>query len=452
MRKGNTWIQSTLAATCAALLVAACGGGGDDSAATGTLRTAMTDAPSCGYDNVFVTVDRIRVNNSATASPDSGGWSELVLDQPRQIDLLDLQNGVIEELGELTLPVGRIQQVRFVLVDNATANPADIDFDPDADPTRAPNHVVFSAGGFEELKTPSGQQSGVKINVGIDVAEGQVADLLIDFDACKSVVEAGNSGNYLLKPVLTAIPRLSSGVRGTVADALLTSGAEVSISLQQDGEVIRSTAPIESADLDENGNFILAQVEPGTYDLVFTAPGFITKVVTDVVVPEGQLVNLDFDTTTPGDQNEIVLLPATLEGDAVGTVTNTDDVKPATFVEITQTLTEGATVLITSAQLSFETFDSGGVMTGVGDTAGYSFTLPVDAPEVAPYTATGVFNFNADTGVEGEYTVMGVAEPVDLTPVVQTAAASFDPAFVGTVDAPREVITNDFDFSSSPAP
>ncbi len=447
MRKGNTWIQSTLAATCAALLVAACGGGGDDSAATGTLRAAMTDAPSCGYDNVFVTVDRIRVNNSATASPDSGGWSELVLDQPRQIDLLDLQNGVIEELGELTLPVGRIQQVRFVLVDNATANPADIDFDPDADPTRAPNHVVFSAGGFEDLKTPSGQQSGVKINVGIDVAEGQVADLLIDFDACKSVVEAGSSGNYLLKPVLTAIPRLSSGVRGSVADALVPEG--ISISLQQDGEVVRATAPIESTDLAENGNFILAQVEPGTYDLVFTAPGFITKVVTDVVVPEGQLVNLDFDTTTPGDQNEIVLLPATLEGDAVGTVTNTDDVKPATFVEITQTLTEGATVLITSAQLSFETFDSGGVMTGVGDTAGYSFTLPVDAPEVAPYTATGVFNFNADTGVEGEYTVIAISEPVDLTPVVQMAAANFDPNFAGTGN---QVITNDFDFSSSPAP
>lgn len=447
MRKGNTWIQSTLAATSAALLVAACGGGGDDSAATGTLRTAMTDAPSCGYDNVFVTVDRIRVNNSASADANGEGWSEIVLDQPRQIDLLDLQNGVIEELGEVTLPVGRVQQVRFVLVDNATADPADIDFDPDADPTRAPNHVVFSAGGFEDLKTPSGQQSGVKINVGIDVAEGQVADLLIDFDACKSVVEAGSSGNYLLKPVLTAIPRLSSGVRGSVADALVPEG--ISISLQQDGEVVRATAPIESTDLAENGNFILAQVEPGTYDLVFTAPGFITKVVTDVVVPEGQLVNLDFDTTTPGDQNEIVLLPATLEGDAVGTVTNTDDVKPATFVEITQTLTEGATVLITSAQLSFETFDSGGVMTGVGDTAGYSFTLPVDAPEVAPYTATGVFNFNADTGVEGEYTVMAISEPVDLTPVVQMAAANFDPNFAGTGN---QVITNDFDFSSSPAP
>lgn len=447
MRKGKKFIQSTLAVTCAALFVAACGGGGGDSAATGTLRTAMTDAPSCGYDNVFVTVDRIRVNNSASASPDGDGWSEIVLDQPRQIDLLNLQNGVIEELGEVTLPVGRVQQVRFVLVDNATVDPAGIDFDPDADPTRAPNHVVFSGGGFEDLKTPSGQQSGVKINVGIDVLEGQVADLLIDFDACKSVVEAGNSGNYLLKPVLTAIPRLSSGVRGSVADALVPEG--VSISLQQDGEVVRATAPIESIDLADNGEFILSQVPPGTYDLVFTAPGFITKVVTDVVVPEGQLVDLDFDSVTPGDQNEIALLRSTLEGDAVGTVTNTDDVKPATFVQVAQTLTEGATVLITSAQLSFETFDSGGVMTGMGDTAGYSFTLTVDAPEVAPYNATGVFNFSADTGVEGEYTVMAISEPVDLTPVVQMAAADFDPNFVGTGN---QVIINDFDFSSSPAP
>jgi len=64
MRKGKTYIQSALAVTCAALFVAACGGGGD-SAATGTLRTAMTDAPSCGYDNVFVTVDEF----GSTAAP-----------------------------------------------------------------------------------------------------------------------------------------------------------------------------------------------------------------------------------------------------------------------------------------------------------------------------------------------------------------------------------------------
>lgn len=449
MTKRKNFIQSTLAATCAGLFVAACGGGGD-SGGTGTLRTAMTDAPSCGYDNVFVTVDRIRVNNSANADANGAGWSEVVLDRPRQIDLLDLQNGVIEELGQVTLPVGRVQQVRLVLVDNATANPANIDFDPDANPALAPNHVVFSAGGTEDLKTPSGQQSGVKINVGIDIAAGQTADLLLDFDACKSVVKAGGSGNYLLKPVLTAIPRLSSGVRGSVADALVPEG--VTVYLQQNGDLFRSTAPIESTNLDENGNFILSQVPPGTYDLVVTSPGFITKVVTGVVVPQGVLVNLDPDATTAVDENEIVLLPATKEGDADGTVTNTDTTKPATFVDITQALSVGATVLINSTQLSFETFDTNGNVTGMGNTAPYLFTLTVDAPEVAPYTSNGTFNYAVDSAIQGKYTVVAVAKPVDTAPVEQTAAVNFNPGFVGTTEAPRERITNNFNLSSAPAP
>ena len=45
------------AALAVATLVAACGGGdSNDSAATGTLRLSLTDAPACGYDNVFVTI------------------------------------------------------------------------------------------------------------------------------------------------------------------------------------------------------------------------------------------------------------------------------------------------------------------------------------------------------------------------------------------------------------
>ena len=48
--------------------------------------------------------------------------------------------------------------------------------------------------------------------VQIDVAPGQMADFVLDFDACKSVVTAGNSGRYNLKPVVSVIPRLVAGV------------------------------------------------------------------------------------------------------------------------------------------------------------------------------------------------------------------------------------------------
>ena len=42
--------------------LAACGGGGSGGsvADSGTLRLALTDAPSCGYDSVNVTVEKVR--------------------------------------------------------------------------------------------------------------------------------------------------------------------------------------------------------------------------------------------------------------------------------------------------------------------------------------------------------------------------------------------------------
>jgi hypothetical protein len=59
------------------------------------------------------------------------------------------------------------------------------------------------------LTTPSADQSGLKLNTDMDVTGSQTADFVIDFDACKSIVSAGGSGKYLLKPVLTVSRRSS---------------------------------------------------------------------------------------------------------------------------------------------------------------------------------------------------------------------------------------------------
>ena len=59
-----------------AALIAACGGGGGTP--TGTMRLSLTDSPACGYDNVFVTVEKVRVHQSggaATTIPDGRRWS-----------------------------------------------------------------------------------------------------------------------------------------------------------------------------------------------------------------------------------------------------------------------------------------------------------------------------------------------------------------------------------------
>jgi hypothetical protein len=72
----------------------------------------MTDAPACGYDHVYVTVNKIRVHQSASADGAAAGWSELSIPVQRN-DLLSLNNGVLQDLG--SLPVGTYQQVRLVL-------------------------------------------------------------------------------------------------------------------------------------------------------------------------------------------------------------------------------------------------------------------------------------------------------------------------------------------------
>jgi hypothetical protein len=77
--------------------------------------------------------------------------------------------------------------------------------------------VVLTGATLETaLKTPSAQQSGYKINGPFTVPSGASADLLLDFNACKSIVVAGASGRYLLKPVVTAMAALVSGsIAGT---------------------------------------------------------------------------------------------------------------------------------------------------------------------------------------------------------------------------------------------
>ncbi len=128
----------------------------------------------------------------------------------------------------MPLPAGSYQQVRLVLADNGGSAPL-------------ANSVVPSGQAEVALKTPSGQQSGIKMNADVDLAANQMVDLLIDFDACKSVVTAGASGQHLLKPVVRVLPYLISGVGGQVEAALHSAGTL--ISLQQNGLVVRATAP-----------------------------------------------------------------------------------------------------------------------------------------------------------------------------------------------------------------
>lgn len=356
--------------------LAACGGGGG-TADSGTLRLALTDAPACGYDAVNVTIEKVRVHQSSSAGNTDSGWSEVVLNPARRVNLLSLQNGVLEELGQTPLPAGKYTQLRLVLADNTGATPM-------------ANSVLPTGGTEAPLKTPSGQQSGVKTNINIDIAANQMADFVLDFDACKSVVVAGGSGQYLLKPVVTVIPRYISGVAGFVDAGLVTGNT--SASLQQGGVVVKAAMP------DSTGKFLLQPVAPGSYTLVLTAPGRTTAIITNVAVVA--------DTVTSVNASGTPLNPP---ASASGTVNGTAPVD--TLVRVLQALTAGPAVEVAGRFVD-------------GTTGTYSYPLVVNAPLVAPYVAApGSLLFVADTAAAGKYTLNASLNGVVKTMALATLTA-----------------------------
>ena len=385
-------IRSKLATLFAAGLLAACGGGdGGGIGGTGTMHVSLTDAPSCGYDQVNVTIDRVRVNQSSSAADADDGWSEVVLTPARRVDLLTLQNGVLEDLGQTQLPAGKYTQLRLVLAPNDATNPF-------------ANSVVPTGGAETALTTPSGQQSGLKINVDIDVAADKIADVVLDFDACKSVVKRGNSGQYNLKPVLTATTVLSdAGLRvvGYVDPALGVAATQTQVSVQAAGVPVKATAP------DATGKFVLYPVPAGTYDLVVTSSGRVNAVMTGVPV-----VTTAF--TTVNSAAIPISPPVATVRSVTGTVT------PATAtVRTLQALTGGPTV-----EVAWGAVDAA--------TGAFSFSLPIQASVKTAYVANpATLTFSPDATTAGKYTLeaasAGVVKttPIDANAVVPPVTFTF---------------------------
>lgn len=171
----------------------ACGGGGEASGQDNAMFQPAMAHGSCAYDAVNVTVQQVSVHQSTSADDAGGDWHDVVLNPAVRINLVGMTNGVLATLGQAPLDSGKYTQLRLVLADNTSSNPL-------------ANSVVPTGGSETALKTPSGQQSGVKMNIDITIAPNQSSDFLVNFDACKYVVSAGNSGQYLLKPVIRTTP------------------------------------------------------------------------------------------------------------------------------------------------------------------------------------------------------------------------------------------------------
>ncbi|HXX74152.1 MAG TPA: DUF4382 domain-containing protein [Nitrospiraceae bacterium] len=393
-------VRAVMAVLLGFLLIG-CGSGGSGSGGssasgggTGTMAVSLTDDPACGFNAVYVTPNTVRVHQSSTASDTDPGWTDITLNPPQKINLLNLNNGTLLSLGQAPLTAGHYQQLRLVLVPNSN-NP----LQPLA------NSVVLMNSTTEiALATPSAVQSGIKLVHDFDVAAGQHVDVVLEFNACNSIV-ARNNGSYALKPVIQVMTDvLNNGIDGFVAMSLLTNN--VVVTAQQNGTVVRTTVPNT-----QTGEFFLGLLPtdathcpsfPCHFDVVITADGNAAAVIASVPIASNTSITNISTSTNP------FTLQASNSQSISGTVTLSN---PATdegmvLVGAKQTLNSGPTVTIKS-QVAMVLLTT----PTVGDYS-YNLTLPVGAPLLYPYSTPLPLTLSStnQSTVAGVYTVVGTAQ------------------------------------------
>jgi hypothetical protein len=192
----------------------------------------------------------------------------------------------MEDLGITELESGHYTQMRLI-IDTVPDDSLNILSQPHPfanyviDQNDPPNEY--------ELKIPSGLKTGIKIVGGFNISTNETTELILDFDACRSVVQAGNSGIWLLKPTIKILYQYTI-INGLVTDDTddknPIEGALVSAQIYDDkgtSELADDEVVVQASTItDEKGEYKLL-VPPGTYNLVAFAETDTETYLPDVI-------------------------------------------------------------------------------------------------------------------------------------------------------------------------
>jgi len=226
------------------------------------LAVYLTDDPA-DYAEVNIDIKEVLVNVGDNGQEN---WKSVPI-TPGIYNLLDFRNGLDVLLGSIELPAGKVSQMRMVLGPN--------------------NTLVDSSGKTYDLKTPSAQQSGLKFNLNnVVLTEGISYKVWIDFDAGRSVVKAGNSGNYNLKPVIRTY---TEAISGAIKGIILPGAADAWVyAIRGANDTIASAKPDGTT-----GMFMMKGIAPDTYKLGIDASNnYKDSVITPVTVTLGTITDV----------------------------------------------------------------------------------------------------------------------------------------------------------------
>jgi hypothetical protein len=251
-----------------------CSDDNDKLESTSRVQLKLVDSPG-DYEEVNVEIVDVLYNSTE----DEGGWTSITPDDftPIIVDLTELVAGNDLLLSDVIVPSGMLKQIRLVLGNNNT-----LVIEGEADPTH--------------LDTPSAQQSGLKLKLNTELEPGYSYTFILDWDVQKSIVKAGNSGKYILKPVIRVNAEVNSGsIKGIVvgkpiegdgtSEAIPLKYARVSVYTVNE-EYITGTST------DENGNFIIRGLDAGEYEIEVEHNKYIDYESETIKVSVGEITDV----------------------------------------------------------------------------------------------------------------------------------------------------------------
>ncbi len=256
----------------------------------GTLSLQLTDAPF-PYDllaEANVTVYKVEArlvdgdDNSDDMNDDSddnGSPFVTLMEEEIDVNLLELTNGLTQQLADIEVPVGSYDLIR-VYVKGV--------------------NVVLTDGTVYDLKVPSGYASGIKVFVdpAITVVGGLSSDLLLDFDVSRSFVAKGNINTpagvngFNFKPVIKA-SNLSTA--GTLAGNVSTVEEEMALALEGTQISVFAADTLNTTSFtDVEGNYAVLGLKAGMYEVVAELEGYLTSDTLDIQIDAANVTTQDF--------------------------------------------------------------------------------------------------------------------------------------------------------------
>ncbi|MBS0000914.1 MAG: DUF4382 domain-containing protein [Cyclobacteriaceae bacterium] len=233
----------------------------EDIPANSRLKLALVDSPA---DYEAVNVDIQEISLKTTGTEENNGWINLEGFLPGIYNILEFTGGRELLLADMDFPAGSITQLKMKI---------------------GKNNSLIMNGHTSYLLNANDTESGLLMNVDVDIRPGTSNSFKLDFDASRSVTGLGNTGQMLIKPVLRLFSEENTG---SIIGKVLPAGHNVLISVLVNNKIIASSYANK-----EVSTFMVAGLDAGIYRVSMVISDDIEQIFVDnIKVVKGRTTDM----------------------------------------------------------------------------------------------------------------------------------------------------------------